>query len=102
LDGDRRRQSFDGIDIRLFHEAKKLASVRRERFYVAALSLGVDRIERQRRLSRTRQPRDDGKLVAWNPDVDVFEVVFPGTPDEQRIFGHSLSKLEARGGRFKP
>ena len=51
LDGDRRAQAIDAVDVRLFHHRQELACVRRQRFDVAALALGVDRVERQRRFS---------------------------------------------------
>ena len=75
LDGDRRRQPLDRVDVGLVHLVEELARVGRQRLDVAALPLGVERVERQRRLPRTRQPRDHHQLVARDLDVDVLEVV---------------------------
>ncbi len=47
-DGNRRRDPIDLIHRRLFHALEKLPGVRRQRFHVAALALGVDGIESQR------------------------------------------------------
>ena len=47
LDGDGRGQALDAIDVWLVHLAQELAGVGGERFYVAALALGVDGIEGQ-------------------------------------------------------
>ena len=47
FDGNRRRQTFDVIDIRFLHHRQKLPGVGRERFHVAALTLGVQRVEGQ-------------------------------------------------------
>ncbi len=47
VDRDRRRQPLDEVDVGLVHLPEELARVRRERLDVAALALGVDRVERQ-------------------------------------------------------
>ena len=63
------------IDIRLFHHVEELPRIGRQRFHVTTLTLGIDRVERQRRLARPGQARDHHKFVARNIDVDVLEVV---------------------------
>ena len=68
VDRDRRRQPLDRVDVGLVHLAEELAGVRRQRLDVAALALGVDRVERQRRLARPRQPGDDGQRVPRDRD----------------------------------
>ena len=57
LDRDRRRQPADALVLRLLHLAEELARVRRQRLDVAALALGVERVERERRLARARRRR---------------------------------------------
>ena len=57
VDRDRRRQALDEVDVGLVHLAEELPRVRRQRLDVPALALGVDRVERERRLARTRQAR---------------------------------------------
>jgi hypothetical protein len=57
------------------HLVEELPRVGRQRLDIAALSLGVQRVERQRRLPRTRQSRDHDQLVARDLHVDVLEVV---------------------------
>ena len=52
VDGHRRGQPLDEVDVRLVHLPEELAGVGRERFDVAPLPLGKDGVERQRRLSR--------------------------------------------------
>ena len=52
VDRDRRRQTLDEVDVGLVHLPEELAGVRGQRFDVATLTLGVDRVERQRRLAR--------------------------------------------------
>ena len=51
LDGDRRREAVDEIDVRLLHLFEELTSVGGQRFDVAALPFGVDRVEGERRLT---------------------------------------------------
>ena len=84
VDRDRRRQALDEVDVGLVHLAEELPRVRRQRLDVAALALGVDRVERERRLARAREPGEDDQLVARQLEVDVAEVVLAGAPDPDR------------------
>ena len=52
LDGNGWRQPLDGIDIGFFHHRQELPGIGRQRFHIAALAFGVQRIERQRRFAR--------------------------------------------------
>ncbi len=47
LNGDRGRQTFDVIDIRLFHQRQELARIGGERFNVATLTFGIEGVESQ-------------------------------------------------------
>src|SRR5262249_30257763 len=93
LDGNRRRQPFDRVDVGLFHQPEKLSCICGQRFDVTALALGVDRVERQRGLAGSRKPGDDRQLIARDSDVDVAEVVLSCTAYDQRVFCHSQRKL---------
>jgi hypothetical protein len=91
VDRDRRRQPLDRVDVGLVHLPEELARVGAQRLDVAALALGVDRVERQRRLARARQPGDDGQRVARDRDADVLEVVLPCAGDDEAIvLGHPV------------
>ena len=48
LDGDGGRQAVDEVDVRLLHLLEELAGVGGERFDIAPLSFGVNRVEGQR------------------------------------------------------
>ena len=85
VDRDRRRQALDEVDVGLVHLAEELPRVRRQRLDVAALALGVDRVERERRLARAREPGEDDQPVARQVEVDVPEVVLAGAPDPDRV-----------------
>ena len=67
----------DRIDLGPLHLIQKLARVGRKRFDVAALALGVNRVEGERRLARSAQPGDHREGVARNLDVDILQVVLP-------------------------
>ena len=66
---------------RFDRKPQKLPRIRRQRLHVATLTLGVERVEGQRRFSRARNARDDNQLVAWNLQADVFQVIDPRTLD---------------------
>ena len=85
VDGDRRRQALDEVDVGLVHLPEELAGVGGERLDVAALALGVDRVERERRLARAREPGEDDELVARQLEVDVAEVVLPRALHDDRV-----------------
>ena len=81
LDRDRRRQAFDQIDVGLFHGLQELPRIGRQRLDVAALALGVERVEGERalpsRIAGNNDPvrgRRDAffKLCVRAPKCDVF------------------------------
>ncbi len=81
-------ESFDVVHIRLVHLPDELARVRGEGFDVAALSLGEDGVERQRRLARPRQTRDDHELIAGNLDGNVLQVMHACADHADRVGRH--------------
>jgi len=101
LDGDCRRQSFDRVDIRLFHETEELSSVCGKRFYVATLPFGVDGIECKRALPGAGQACDDRELVPRYDDIDVAEVVLARTSDNESFFCHIQGKVRVGPGTDK-
>ncbi len=78
LDRDRRRQTFDQVDVGLLHQLQELPRVRRQRLDVAPLAFGVQRVERERRLAGARQAGDDDQLLARQVEIDVLQVVRAG------------------------
>jgi hypothetical protein len=87
LDGDRRREALDRVDVGLGQLLQELARVGRERFDVTTLPFGVDRVERERRFSRAARPGDHHQAVPGKGDADVLEVVLASSPDDQTIHG---------------
>ena len=54
LNRNRRTETANVIDVRLFHHIQKLARISRERFHIAPLPFGIDGVKRQRGFSRPR------------------------------------------------
>ena len=89
LDGDRRGEAVDQVDVGLLHLLEELAGVRRQRLDVAALPLGVDRVEGERRLARAGQAGDHDELAARQVNVDVLEVVHPRAANRDPVVPHA-------------
>ncbi len=81
LDGDGRREPLDGLHLWFVHLADKLAGIGGQGLHVAALALGVDRVEGKRRLARAAHAGDDDETVPGDVDADVLEVVLGCTLD---------------------
>ena len=92
LDGDHGTQARDLVDIGTLHRPHELAGIGGKRLHVAALSLGVDRVERQGRLARTGKAGYDYQFAARDLQVDVFQVMNPGSQYFDRVFFHHRSQ----------
>src|ERR1700733_8834987 len=92
FDGDRRAESFDGVDIRPLDLVKELAGIRRERFYVASLALGIDGVESERRLAGSGKTSDHGKRVTGNSNIDVAQIVLTCSAHGDMSNGHEGSE----------
>jgi len=93
IDRDRRRQPLDRVHVGLVHLAQELPGVRGQRLHVPPLSLGVDRVERQRALARARQARDHHQRIARQRQRDVFEVVLPSPRDDYLVARRHLDVI---------
>jgi hypothetical protein len=84
LEGDRRGQAVDGIDLGNAHLIEQASGVRDDRLEVAPLRLAVERAEGQRRFARARHAREDDQRITRDVEIDVLEVVFarPAHADE--------------------
>src|SRR5512145_466935 len=81
IDGNGRRDAFDGLNIRLVHAVEKLPRVGGKTLDVAALAFGVENIEGERGFARAADTGDDGQLIERNLDVEVLEIILPGAAD---------------------
>ena len=75
LDGDGRRQAVDLVDVRLLHHLEELAGIGRQALDIAALALGIDGVEGERRLAGAGQAGHHDQLVARQVEIDVLEIV---------------------------
>ena len=73
------------FDVRLIGQTEKLPSVTRQRFHVAALTFGVNRVEGERTFPAAADARDDDEFVARYLDADVLEVVDARAANSDRI-----------------
>ncbi|MNO30569.1 hypothetical protein D3C76_205090 [compost metagenome] len=81
VDGYCRGQPVNGVDIRLLHLPEELPCIGRQGFHITALSLSVDRIERQRRFAGAAKSRQHDEAVTRNRYVNVLEIVCSRTFD---------------------
>ena len=88
VDGDGRRQSVDGLDLRFVHDAEELTGIGRQGFHVAALTFGENGVEGKGGLAGARKPGEDHHLFPRDVEVDVFEVVFSRTDDADLFVRH--------------
>ena len=85
VDRHGRGEALNEVDVGLVHLAEELAGIGRQGLDVTTLPLGEDRVERQRRLPRAGQAREDDEAVAGQLDRDVLEVVLAGPPNDQGV-----------------
>src|SRR6476646_9232150 len=88
IDLDGRAQALDEVDVRLLHLPEELPRVGAEGLDVTPLALGVDRVERERRLAGSGQSGEDDEGVPRKLQRDVAEVVLPGAMDDEGVLGH--------------
>ena len=104
LDGHRRHEAGDRVDVGTREPFEELPGVARHRLHVAPLSLGVEGVEGKRRLARSRHAGDDGQTPARELDIEVLEVVLAraahldrgGGGDVQSIPRGSLGLMRGR------
>jgi hypothetical protein len=72
FDRDGRRKPLDQVDIGLGHQLEELAGIGRQRFDVAPLALGIDRVEGQRGLAGPGQAGNHHQPITRDVDVDVL------------------------------
>jgi hypothetical protein len=85
LDRDRGRDPLDRVDERLLHALEELLGVGGERLDVAALTLGVERVERERALPRPGRAGEHGQATPRNVEVDALQVVLAGSADADGV-----------------
>ena len=84
IDGDGGGDRLEGIHRRALEALEKLPRVGAEALDEAPLPFGVERVERERRLSRAARPRQRDELPGGQLEVNPTEVVCPGASEENR------------------
>ena len=85
VDRQRRSQPVDRVDVRPRDLVQELSSVRRQRIDVLPLTLGVQRVERQRRFPAARHAGNDRQRVPRDVDIDIPQVVDADPPQLDRM-----------------
>ncbi|WP_152609718.1 hypothetical protein [Geobacter anodireducens] len=88
VDGDGRRNPVDPVHGRAVHPLQELTGIGGKGLHVAALPLGVDRIEGERRLPRTGNAGDDNQLAQGKVEIEILQVILAGVADGDRFVGH--------------
>ncbi len=99
LDRDGGGEAADGVVERLVHLTEELPGVGVQALDVAALTLGVERVEGQGRLARARRPREHHELLLGDRERDVLEIVLARAGDDDRIWFQKALGREGAGRR---
>ena len=94
VDGDRRLQALDEIDVGPLELMEELPGVDRQAFDVLPLSFGIERVEGQRTLARAAGTGDHHQPVAGQVDVDVLQVVNAGAANADAL---ARGRFDVRG-----
>ncbi len=103
VDGDGGRDSVDAIDPRFVHAIEELPGVWRESLDVATLTLGIDRVEHQRRLAGPGHARHHDQLAERKVEIECAQIVLarPSNADAVgRRLGHGTGGRPPVAGAF--
>ncbi len=75
FDSDGRGYTANQVHFRLAKGGEKLAHIGGEALHITPLPLGKHDVERQGRFTRTTEAGHNDKLIAWNADIDIFEIM---------------------------
>ena len=95
VDRDGGGEAVDVVDVGLVHLPEELAGVGGKGLDIAALPLGVDRVEGEGGLARAGQAGQNDELVTRDGEINIFEVVHTGTLDVNFV----LHRFPFRGAR---
>ena len=90
LDGHRRRNAENGVDLRARRGLDELSGVGVEGLQVAALAFGEEDVEGDRALPAAADAGDDGEAIAGDVNIHPFEVVLAGVVDADVSRGTDL------------
>ena len=79
------QQIADLLGVGLLEALQKLPGVRGEALQIAALGLGIERVENEAALARPADAGDDGQPAQRNRDVDALQVVYAYATERERL-----------------
>ena len=85
VDRHRRGQPIDEIHIRLIHLPQELPRIRRQRLHIPPLPLRENRVKRQARLPRPRQPGKHDHGIPRQLQRHILQVVLTSATDDEMI-----------------
>ncbi len=94
VDGDCRGHALHLVHGGLVHAVQELARVGAEGLHIAALALGIQRVEHQAGLAGAAGTGDHGELARADVQVDVLEVVLARAVDTDQSLGHERVFLQ--------
>ena len=97
VDRNRRQDAFDAVHLGFVHAVEELSRIGRERFDVATLSFGVERVEGERTFARAAHARDHGQLAGVQGQVQVLEVILASASDADGGVHDPIIKCPAAG-----
>ena len=94
IDAQRRGEPGDRVHLGPLHLAEELPRIGRQRLHEPPLPLLVERVEGQRRLPRTGDPRDHSERTVDHVDIDAAEVVLARAADADGVIhgGRALTR----------
>ncbi len=101
IDGHACGHGIERVDGRPLQPLQELAGVGAEALHEAALALGVERVERQRRLAGAGDAGDADQLAGLEVEIDALEVVGARAAEPDRVHGGCTS-WGRRPGRARP
>ncbi len=87
-DADRGRQAGDPLGGRSLQTLEELARVGGEGFDVAALALGIKRIQREAGFAAAAEPAKDDQLAVRDVEIDPLEVMHLDATQRNAALGH--------------
>ena len=90
VDGNRRRNAFDRVHLRLVHAIEKLPRVRAEGLDIAPLPLGVQGVEDERGFARARNARHHQQFAGGQREVEVAQVVLARAANDDGVAGNGF------------
>jgi hypothetical protein len=81
VNGNGRRDVLDPVHLRPVHALHELTRIGREGLHVAALAFRVEGVKGERGFAGTAQTCNDRDAVERDVEIEILEIVLPGTPD---------------------